>query len=201
MAKKRGSKSLGRLYLNLIEGIETFPEELFNPNVLIIHGFHNEILKAGPLGIMLMLRPNEFEVRQRDWIHPETKRRFHVKTIWRQGLWNYLAVATFLGLPHARVAEKIFHPDYYLRHPMTPKRIAERFIYIMQKLRSQPTALFMEWFDRAYRPGRHTLWRGYYAHALRMHAPHKRVNRAFGLKIAEPNLGEICPAMPEENFY
>lgn len=198
---KRGSKALGKNYLGLLEQIESIPEEMFNPNVLFIYGHRNEFVKLGPLGMFMYLRPYDFELRRRDWFHPETKKRYILKTIWRKGLWNYLAVATFLNLPHARVAEKIFHPDYYLRSPMTPKRIAGRFRYIMQKLRSQPTAVFMNWFDNAYRPGRLTIWRGYYNHPIRQHVPHIVTPGPFGIKTADPKEIKPCPVIPEDNLY
>lgn len=166
----RGRKALGAQYRRLLHEFEACPPEVFDPKILVVKDGYGDIVRVGPLGMLHLASQGHFEIRKREFRHPETDRRYTVRTLWANNRWAYLAAAIYLNLPAARVAEKLFHPDYYKRGPMTPKRVAERLRYLLEKLRSQSSAEFLDWFDQAYPPVAYTLWRGYYSHQLQIAA-------------------------------
>lgn len=129
-----------------------FPEERFDPNILMLCDGMGIVRAVGPLGLVYLSSLGYFEIKTRK-IKLGDGHETSGKTLYKDGKWGYHAVALHLSLPSAKVAEAVFHPDYY-KETMTIQAMIKRMDSLLSRFLRGKThtrmANFFEWFDRAF---------------------------------------------------
>jgi len=132
-----------------------FPEERFDPNILILTDGMGVVRAVGPLGLVYLASLGTFEIKKRSLRNPTPPPNgLKGKSLYRDGEWGYQAVALHWNLPSAKVVEAILHPDYY-KSKMTLPALIRRTDSLLKRFltlnNSSRMAHFFKWFDQAFK--------------------------------------------------